>query len=569
MLLVDSSGRSVGDALQAQWPWVRVLSFEHRMLPGRARNLAAGIATGELLAFIDADAIPAPDWLQQLEQGLDAGVDMVAGAILNGTPEAAWGTVAYLLEFLEWPPERRTPLLHAASCNLLVRRAAFDRAGGFPEDIWPGEDTVFTARFANVGSLVFAPSARVTHLNRVGVRHVLAHQRRLGASWVNVGQLIAIRGSWLAARHFAPLGVLARMYRLPGQLRRAPSARSGVTRSLPLLPIGLVAWGSGIVYRPAEVTPRSGRAGGRAAADGRTLRLGLVGCGTVVERGYVPALKSVAGVEVTAVAEPDAARRRIVPGAAGYDSVEEMLAESALDAVLVCSPPELHVAHARACAEARVPILVEKPPGLTREDALELASLTPMPMIGFNRRFARGLEGRRLRIAGATRITALFDAPPRDWNPTRPAPDPLLDLGCHLIDLAVWVTGSAPVRARAVRAPAGRAAFELELAGGARLYGECGAGSSYRELLEIRDTAGRGAAWHWPEPTIRTLIASRVGRPSGLIDSWARQIGAFARAARRGDPGSLATAADAVPVMAAMDAVRASDGQDGRWISVR
>ena len=69
-----------------------------------------------------------------------------------------------------------------------------------------------------------------------------------------------------------------------------------------------------------------------------------------------------------------------------------MLAEAPLDAVVVCSPPALHVAHARACAEANVPMLVEKPPGLTREDAVELASLTPTPVIGFNRRFARGLR---------------------------------------------------------------------------------------------------------------------------------------------------------------------------------
>ena len=252
VLLVDSSGRSVGDALQAQWPWVRVLSFEHRMLPGRARNLAAGIATGELLAFIDADAVPAPDWLQQLEQGLDVGVEMVAGAILNGTPEEAWGTVAYLLEFLEWPPERRAPLFHAASCNLLVRRAAFDRAGGFPEDMWPGEDTVFTARFANVGALAFSPSARVTHLNRVGVRQVLAHQRRLGASWVNVCRRVTVRGGWLGMHRLAPLAVLARIYPLVRQLRLAPSARHGVTRWLPLLPIGLAAWGSGILRAPTE-----------------------------------------------------------------------------------------------------------------------------------------------------------------------------------------------------------------------------------------------------------------------------------------------------------------------------
>jgi len=56
------------------------------MLRGRARNLGTSIARGELLAFLAADTIPASGWLDELERSLVPGVEMVAGAILDGTP---------------------------------------------------------------------------------------------------------------------------------------------------------------------------------------------------------------------------------------------------------------------------------------------------------------------------------------------------------------------------------------------------------------------------------------------------------------------------------------------------
>ena len=61
----------------------------------------------------------------------------------------------------------------------MIKREALERAGGFPEDIWPGEDTVLTAPFADNRRLAFVPTAQVTHLNRIAA--ATDHQVEQGA----------------------------------------------------------------------------------------------------------------------------------------------------------------------------------------------------------------------------------------------------------------------------------------------------------------------------------------------------------------------------------------------------
>lgn len=251
VVLVDSTGSDDGINVEQNWPWVRVIHVAQRMLPGRARNVGASTARGDLLAFLDADAIPEPGWLDELESALVPGVELVAGAILDGTPASPWGTVGYMLEFLEWVPERGIPPGHAAGCNLLIPRTEFERAGGFPEDLWPGEDTVFSVPFAAKGTLAFAPRAYVTHLNRVEARAVLTHQRRLGASWVEVCARVSVRGGWLGVPYLAPLAVLGRVLAVMHHVRRCRAGTGRLARHRPLLVAGLLAWGMG-VSRPSR-----------------------------------------------------------------------------------------------------------------------------------------------------------------------------------------------------------------------------------------------------------------------------------------------------------------------------
>lgn len=246
LVLVESSGDISAAELAKRWPWVRVITPAERTLPGRARNLALREARGELLAFTDADAVPEPGWLDELERALTDDVDGVAGAVLNGAPGSMVGTADYLLEFSDWLPRRRLPLLHGATCNLLLRRAVLGD-GGFPEAMWPGEDTIVTFRLGAEGRLAFAPGARVRHSGRTGLRDFLHHQSGLGAAFGTICETVEFPYRRLARRRYGPLLPAFRLVGVARRMRGNPEAIKDGLRVSPLIALGVVAWSLGLV----------------------------------------------------------------------------------------------------------------------------------------------------------------------------------------------------------------------------------------------------------------------------------------------------------------------------------
>ena len=253
LVLVESSGVAA-DVLQRRWPWARVLALPQRTLPGRARNLGAREAHGELLAFTDADAIAEPQWLDELERALAPGIDAVAGAVLNGTPRSAIGTADYLLEFSDWQPRRLTPPLHGATCNLLLRRSVLEREG-FPEELWPGEDTILTFPLGKAGRLAFAPRARIRHHGRTRLADFVRHHRRLGSSFASVCALVPFPRRALIRPRYAPLLPALRFVAVALRLRGNRPALARALAISPLLLVGAVAWTVGLVRQTGGVPP--------------------------------------------------------------------------------------------------------------------------------------------------------------------------------------------------------------------------------------------------------------------------------------------------------------------------
>lgn len=260
-IVVDSSGDGTAAGVGGRWPWVRFVALDQRVLPGRARNIGAGLAGGDRLAFLDADTVPAPRWLDELEQAMVPSVDAAAGAIRNGTPHSLTGTAGYLLEFSDWLPGRRGPLEHAASASLLVRRCDYDARGGMPEDVWPGEDTIFTFPLGCRGALAFAPRAIVDHLNRTSFLELLRHQYRLGASHAQVCEQVAFPHGWVSRPPGSLLAVPLRLAALGRRLACHPPEARQAVRVFPLLALGLVAWTLGLYHAHGLRLP--GAHGGR------------------------------------------------------------------------------------------------------------------------------------------------------------------------------------------------------------------------------------------------------------------------------------------------------------------
>jgi GT2 family glycosyltransferase len=246
VVVVDSSADGHADDVRSRYPWTRVIALETRTYPGAARNHGAAETTAPLLAFLDADTVPNPDWLEQLRDGL-GGAQAAGGSIVNATTGSRVATAAFLLEYDRWAPEATTSPDSLLAGNLIVRRAAFEQAGGMPAGRpFGGEDTIFTARLVGEGQAGFVPSATVSHHGPTGSRTYLTHQFEFGRTFRFVVRRSGLYPQALGWRWLAPVtGTLRWAVVMRRTARRRPSPGLGI---LLLMTIGIAAWALGLAF---------------------------------------------------------------------------------------------------------------------------------------------------------------------------------------------------------------------------------------------------------------------------------------------------------------------------------
>lgn len=112
--------------------------------PGRGRNEAIKSAENEWIALIDAGCIPDKMWLSKLLEPLrDERVRVVFGQFAPRI-ESEWD-VAQALSFVG-PIDPDSKCRHWSIASSLVHRSAWEKVGGFPEDLRASEDLVFFER---------------------------------------------------------------------------------------------------------------------------------------------------------------------------------------------------------------------------------------------------------------------------------------------------------------------------------------------------------------------------------------------------------------------------------------
>ncbi len=152
---------------------VNLISLKTNQKAPYCRNLAAGKAKGDVLAFIDSDCTADTKWLSDMiEAFLDPRVGAVGGRIdgffKTGRLDRYEDVNSSLI--IGTHIKRSSDVnkfFYVPSCNLLVKKDLFLTLGGFNPGLVVGEDVDLCWRIQNAGSAVeFRPNGTVFHRHR-------------------------------------------------------------------------------------------------------------------------------------------------------------------------------------------------------------------------------------------------------------------------------------------------------------------------------------------------------------------------------------------------------------------
>jgi predicted dehydrogenase len=182
---------------------------------------------------------------------------------------------------------------------------------------------------------------------------------------------------------------------------------------------------------------------------------------------------------------------RIAPEVPAYANLQDLIDAGRAQAVIISTPTRCHLSDATIAAEAKLPALVEKPPGIDLKEAEGLLKLVPKPWLGFNRRFDPDLMGLKNRLAKTEMHQLHLELCYRRkaWNPIDMQDDALLDLGPHLIDLVRWLTASEVTSVRTGTLTHYYVECELGLENGQATI-ICCCNSPYREKVSVSSKDG-------------------------------------------------------------------------------
>lgn len=170
---------SLLDRVRREMPNVVVVENEQSTGLSGARNSGLRVAHGDVVAFIDDDAVADPDWLIWINAGY-AEKDVIG---VGGAIEPWWPTKrpGWFPQEFDWVvgctyrglPERAAPVRNLIGANMSFRREVFDHLGGFRSGIGRVgtrpvgcEETEFCirARQQLPGSVfLYEPRARIRH----------------------------------------------------------------------------------------------------------------------------------------------------------------------------------------------------------------------------------------------------------------------------------------------------------------------------------------------------------------------------------------------------------------------
>jgi predicted dehydrogenase len=233
-------------------------------------------------------------------------------------------------------------------------------------------------------------------------------------------------------------------------------------------------------------------------------RLGFLGVGWI-GRHRLDAVAESGVAEVAAVADP------ALPEA--LDSLEELL-ERDLDGIVIATPSALHADQATAALEAGLAVFCQKPLARSAVEATRVVDAARaadrLLAVDLSYRYTRAAQALRGAVAELGVVDAAELVFHNAYGPDKPwfydrelaGGGCVIDLGTHLVDLALWLLGRPAVRSVDSRL--------LERGGhGVEDY------ATARLDLETGTTVSLACSWNLPAGSDCTIRAAFYGRGEG------------------------------------------------------
>jgi glycosyltransferase involved in cell wall biosynthesis/GT2 family glycosyltransferase len=290
VLVIDHSP-PLAEECERRWPRLRIVANREQQGLSGARNTGLAESGGDVVAFLDDDAVAAPDWLERL--GGAYADPHVLGA--GGAVRPVWdeGRPGWFPEEFDWVvgcthsgmPQERAPVRNLVGANMSLRREALLEVGGFRHELGrigtiPAgcEETDLCIRIGERwpdAAIVYDPAVAVDHFvpaTRARLRYFLSRCRGEGRSKAVLSALVGSESGLSAERSYVrrtlPAGFLRGIRdALRGDLTGAARAA--------MLAGGLLTTTAGYLagQRPARGVSRRRE---RAEAGGGSLRVLMV-----------------------------------------------------------------------------------------------------------------------------------------------------------------------------------------------------------------------------------------------------------------------------------------------------
>jgi len=195
------------------------------------------------------------------------------------------------------------------------------------------------------------------------------------------------------------------------------------------------------------------------------MKIGIIGAGIQAKAAHLPAFCSLQNVKVAGIADIDENAAESLAEKFGvpliYTDYHDMLDDSSIDLISICTPHHLHKQMSVECALAGKHVLIEKPMAPTVNDAnaiIEAAKdggvklcvvqnyrLFPSLKEAKNK-IENGRIGEIITIHGHSHVFISFGSRSAAWLIREDSAGVIEDAGCHLIDIVLYLNNFEKIK---------------------------------------------------------------------------------------------------------------------------